>query len=74
MKLMKIKVVDGKKIRHCDNARVLRPGQSYTVPETAYWLRRLKDNDVILVVPKPEKRVLKKENRKKEEVMNDNII
>jgi hypothetical protein len=72
MKLFKIKVAEGKLIRHINGKR-LRPGQVYTVPAVSYWLKRIKQNDVELVKdePKPIKKAPKAKKEEKKEVKKD---
>lgn len=53
--MIKVKPAEGLVVRNPADAKALPP-KGKTVPRNAYWLRRLKDGDVVEVEAKPEKK------------------
>jgi len=70
---MKITIPDGKRVRMPGTYQVLEPMVIHQVPKNQYWLRRIKDGDVVLCVEDKEikevkevKKVSKKPKKKPE--------
>ena len=56
----KIKLCEGRRVRHVDSGEILKADQVYKVEAKQFWFRRLEQGDVQLVkeaMDKPKKKV-----------------
>lgn len=65
MKQIKIRPIDGKRIRDPRDGRVLPADRTTVVSPNSYWQRRLRDKDVEIIVVKVEKKIEKVEKSEK---------